>query len=216
MKRIFLLFFLLPILSLAQDPMRFQKEVQQLTANDGAAPPTGVILFTGSSSIRKWTDLDTRFPGKPVLNRGFGGSEMSDLVYYFDKLILPYHPKQIFIYEGDNDISANRSTETILNNAQRLLVLIREKLGSKVSVVFISPKPSLARWNLRDRYHEVNAALEAWTRQQKGVAFADVWPVMLDKNGEVFKDIFIEDGLHMNSKGYDLWMPVITKLMVKR
>lgn len=216
MKRLlFLLLFIVPALAWAQDPLRFADEVKTITAQDNGHPQQGVILFTGSSSIRKWTDLSERFPGKQVINRGFGGSEMSDLVYYFNQLVLAYHPKEIFIYEGDNDLAAGRSAETILANADKLLSLIRANLPKKVHVVFISAKPSLARWELRDKFIDYNKKLEAWTKTKKNVYFADVWTPMIDANGEVFKDIFIEDGLHMNSKGYDLWMPVLTKFMVR-
>lgn len=211
MKRfLFTLIFLLPSLLFAQDPLRFKDEVAELTAHDDAVDTKDLILFTGSSSVRMWKDVGERFPDHNVLNRGFGGSEMSDLVYYFNKLILPYRPKQIFIYEGDNDIAAGRSTSTIIANADKLLTLIHEKLSPTVQVVFISPKPSLARWKLKDNYEACNAALKLWAETQSNVEFIDVWTPALDERGEVFDDIFIEDGLHMNSKGYDIWTKVIT------
>ena len=193
----------------AQEISRFQGEVDKLIAGDSAIDKKNIILFTGSSSIRVWTSLKTDFPKYNVLNRGFGGSEMADLIHFADKLIMPYRPKQIFIYEGDNDINAGKSAGEILHEADKLLSLLRKKLPRKVEVVFISAKPSLKRWQLKDKYLDYNRKLELWTKQQGNVAFIDVWTPMLNTDGNVLNDLFIEDGLHMNKKGYEIWAKVI-------
>jgi lysophospholipase L1-like esterase len=193
----------------AQEISRFQAEVDKLISGDSAINKKNIILFTGSSSIRVWNDLKTDFPKYNVLNRGFGGSQMTDMVIHAEDLILRYHPKQIFIYEGDNDIGAGKNTEEILAQADKLLLLIRKKLPKKIQVLFISPKPSLIRWQLKDKYLDYNHKLEQWTRQQMNVTFIDVWTPMLDAEGNVMKDLFIEDGLHMNRKGYEIWAKVI-------
>lgn len=206
---IFTLLFISPLW--AQETSRFQAEVDKLVAGDSAIDKKNIILFTGSSSIRVWNDLKTDFPKHNVLNRGFGGSQMTDMVNYADQLIVPYHPKQIFIYEGDNDIGAGKSPEEILVKADKLLLLIREKLPRKTNVLFISPKPSLLRWQLKDKYLDYNTKLEAWTKKQKNVTYIDVWTPMLDAEGNVLKDLFVEDGLHMNRKGYEIWARVIDK-----
>ena len=214
LKQIVVVLLLLFVGSLkAQEISRFQAEVDKLIAGDSAIDKKNVILFTGSSSIRVWTSLKTDFPEHNVLNRGFGGSEMADLVHFADKLIMPYRPKQIFIYEGDNDINAGKSPDEILNEADKLLSLIRKKLSRKVEVVFISPKPSLIRWQLKDKYLDYNRKLEQWTKRQKNVTFIDVWTPMLDAEGNVMKDLFIEDGLHMNRKGYEIWKKVIDRFI---
>ncbi len=206
---VFVLTWLLVFSLQAQEAPRFQDEVNALVAGDSAINKKKVILFTGSSSIRFWKDISTYFPKKNILNRGFGGSEMSDLIDYVDKLIVAYKPRQIFIYEGDNDIGYGKNPDDVLKQADQLLTLIRQKLSTKVQVVFISPKPSLARWQLKDKYVYFNRQLNAWTKQQKNVAYVDVWNPMLDSNGVVRKDLFIEDGLHMNKAGYDIWANVI-------
>src|SRR6478735_1337799 len=115
----------------AQNSMRFQEEVDNLIKGDSTIRKKNIILFTGSSSVRVWTSLQTDFPKHNVLNRGFGGSEMVDLINFVDKLIVPYHPKQIFIYEGDNDIGAGKKPDEILAQAHQLLMLISEKLPKK-------------------------------------------------------------------------------------
>lgn len=201
------LLFAFPLWS--QDLPGFQAEINKLVAGDSAVKKRVVILFTGSSSIRLWTSLQADFPKANVVNRGFGGSQMSDLVGYVDQLIVPYHPKQIFIYEGDNDLWARKNSYEILSEADRLLAAIRKQLPRKVQVLFISTKPSILRWQLKDKYVEFNTKLEAWAQQKRNVVFIDVWQPMLDAEGKVRADLFIEDGLHMNKKGYEIWAKVI-------
>jgi lysophospholipase L1-like esterase len=213
-KRLLLLFFQFILVTLiAQDPLRFEKEVHDLIAGDSAINKRKLILFTGSSSIRFWSGLTKDFPNHNVLNRGFGGSEMSDLFYYAESLIINYNPKEIFIYEGDNDINSGKSPEEILANADKLLNLLRTHLPAKVKIIFISAKPSIARWHLKGKYEEFNRKLMVWTSTKKNVFYADVWIPMLDSAGEVRKDLFIEDNLHMNQLGYAIWAPVIRKFI---
>jgi lysophospholipase L1-like esterase len=197
----------------AQEVRPFSKEVDDLVAGDAAINKKNVILFTGSSSIRMWKELKSYFPEHNVLNRGFGGSQMNDLLYFFDKLVVPYNPKMIFIYEGDNDLASKKTPDEILATADSILSLIRTKVSKKVKVAFIAAKPSIARWEMKDRYIEFNSKLKAWTATKKKVVFVDVWTPMLDANGEVQKDLFIEDGLHMNNKGYDIWAKEVGKYM---
>lgn len=207
----FFLFLGISVSLYAQDPLRLKEEVTSIVAGDSAVKNKDIILFTGSSSIRFWKDVAAYFPGHNVLNRGFGGSEMSDLLYYFDKLVLPYKTKQIFVYEGDNDIASGKKPQRILQGADSLLRLIRSKVSPGVEVIFISPKPSIARWELKDQYTVYNNLLKDWVKSKKNVKYADVWTPMLDPSGKVMQDLFIQDGLHMNKKGYDIWAGVIRK-----
>ncbi|MBK7653497.1 MAG: G-D-S-L family lipolytic protein [Flammeovirgaceae bacterium] len=196
-----------------QDPLRFEKEVNELVAGDSAVNKKKLILFTGSSSIRFWKSLKSDFPAINTLNNGFGGSEMTDLLYYADQLIIKYNPKEIFIYEGDNDLNSGKKVSEILQAANQLLTLIRERLPKNVKVFFISAKPSIARWALKEKYLDYNRQLEAWTKTEKRVYFVDVWALLVDAQGEVWKDIFIADGLHLNEKGYKIWADAIKKFL---
>src|SRR5688572_8404154 len=196
-----LLSTLLPEILYAQNPERFQKEVDSIIALNQAVSKSNLILFTGSSSIRLWKDLKSTFSGHNVVGLGFGGSEMTDLLHYTNKLIIPFEPVQVFIYEGDNDISLGRSPDQILSAADSILAIIRAKLP-QTEVIFISPKPSLKRWHLREQYEAFNAQLKAWTLTKKNTLYADVWTPMLRSDGMVKKDIFIDDALHLNDKGY--------------
>ncbi|HZB14453.1 MAG TPA: SGNH/GDSL hydrolase family protein [Chryseolinea sp.] len=197
-------------LLLAQNPERFAKEVDSIVAANQSFQKDNLVLFTGSSSIRLWKDLNAAFPKHNVLNMGFGGSEMADLLYFTDKLIVPFHPKQIFIYEGDNDLSVGRTAEQIIASADSILLLVRQHLP-EAEVIFISPKPSLKRWELKAKYEDFNKKLRAWTSKKRNVRFADVWTPMLDRNGNVMQDIFIADGLHLNEKGYSIWASALKK-----
>ena len=210
---LFLLFFLIACSTLhGQTPGRFQKEVDSIVTLHKSFRKDNLILFTGSSSIRMWKDLESSFPSHNVINMGFGGSEMADLAYYADQLIVRFKPSQIFIYEGDNDLSAGRTPEQIIAATESVLSTIRKTLPD-VEVVFISPKPSLARWELREKYEVFNTRLWKWTSGKKNVRYVDVWTPMLNEQGTVRNDIFIADGLHLNEKGYAIWTTTIREYL---
>ncbi|MDV3310687.1 MAG: GDSL-type esterase/lipase family protein [Cyclobacteriaceae bacterium] len=199
-----------------EGPSRWEETIRGFEQADRANPPqSGGVLFTGSSSIALWKDLASYFPEYRVLNRGFGGSNFSDLLYYAERIIIPYKPSKIFVYEGDNDIAQGDATEKVLANARKLRELIRAKLGN-TPVVFISPKPSVARWHLKSNYESVNAALKKFAESEPDTEFADVWTPALDENGNVRKDIFLEDNLHLNAKGYQIWKQVLSKYLPKK
>lgn len=197
----------------AQDPERFEKEVRGIVAQNEHVNSENLILFTGSSSIRFWKSLGEDFPNHNVLNNGFGGSEMSDLLYYANELIIQYQPQQVFIYEGDNDIAADRSLDQIMKNAQQLTELIKNKIP-RCDIVFISPKPSIARKSMFEKYHQLNGMLKQWC-SENGITFIDVWPFMMNKEGKLREDIFIEDNLHMNAKGYAIWKDAVQPYLRK-
>lgn len=195
----------------AQDPLRFEAEIAHLDSlNYEFEPHEDIYLFTGSSSIRKWDSLSVYFSKYQIINNGFGGSQMSDLLYYVDILILKYAPDKVFIYEGDNDLAEEKEINEIMATARDLVEKLRKEL-SGIEIVFISAKPSLARWELKNEYLALNKALMDYCSNRSYLTYADVWGVMLDKNGEPKSELFLEDGLHLNEKGYDLWAKEIGK-----
>lgn len=211
LKTIGLCLLLLSVFSLsAQDPNRFSEQVEKLAqAKYNFSPGKKLALFTGSSSIGMWKDIQDYFPEYNVVNNGFGGSHFSDLIYFYNKLIIPHQPDILFIYEGDNDIASEKKPRLIAKEAKFLLEKIRRDLPH-ASVVLISPKPSIARWDLRKDYEALNRKLKRLAKKTDKVEFADVWNAMLDENGNVFQDVFLEDNLHMNKKGYDIWAKVLS------
>lgn len=216
LSRFFLMFSissLLPFLAKSQEnrlPTRWEETIKGFEQKDKENPVLpGSILFVGSSSIARWQDIATYFPGKPILNRGFGGSNFTDLLYYADRVIYPYQPSKIFVYEGDNDLASGDKPSKVLRNAKKLHRGIKRHLGTEIPVIFISPKPSVARWKLKATYEKLHAKLKKYVSQKDNVFLADVWTPALGSDGMVFPDIFVEDNLHMNEKGYAIWQSVL-------
>ena len=199
----------LSIHSKAQDPLRFTDEINDLLAKDNEVNKNDeLIVFTGSSSVRFWSSLQEDYPNHNVINRGFGGSHMSDLLFYCDKLILQYQPKKVFIYEGGNDVNAGEDRTAILKEAQQLVDKIKN--GSpNTSIYFIAAKPSVARWARKSDYEQFNYALSLWALLEDRVTFIDVWSPMLEEDGTISPLLFVGDMLHMNAKGYAIWKTVI-------
>jgi len=212
--QIILLWMIMMPFASGQDPLRFDGEVKELIAKDDGIDKEALIVFTGSSSVRFWPDLEITFEGKNVINRGFGGSTMTDLIYYQEALILKHRPDKVFIYEGDNDISLSKTPEEILMKAKELVSTIHGRLPD-TEVYFISPKPSVARWDLKEVYKQFNYSLKAWASFEDKVHFIDVWTPMCDDTGEVLDDLFIADNLHMNTKGYRIWRRVILPYVIE-
>lgn len=204
---IFLL--IVTLFSNAQDPNRFKEQVDELAGKEyNFNNDKKLVVFTGSSSIRMWKDVQSYYPDYDVINNGFGGSQFSDLLYFYNEMIVKPAPEILFIYEGDNDLASNKKPKKILKEAKLLAEKIQQDLP-ETSVVFISPKPSIARVHLKNSYITFNKKLKKYCEKNGKIEFADVWSPMLDNKGNVFKDVFLEDGLHMNKKGYDIWGKVI-------
>lgn len=213
-KLISIIFLLLAtFLSNAQDPNRFKNDVDELAVKEyNFGNDKKLVVFAGSSSIRMWKDVQSYFPEYNVINNGFGGSQFSDLIYFYDELILKPKPEILFIYEGDNDINDKKKPGKILKEAKQLTVKIKKDLP-ETRIIFISPKPSIARVHLKNEYIKFNKKLQKYCKKQENTGFADVWFPMLDSHGNVYKDVFLEDGLHMNKKGYDIWAKVMEGFM---
>ena len=194
----------------AQDAPRFQQEIQEIqekydTLWDNTKE---TIVFTGSSSIRLWKDLQETYPKYQIVNSGFGGSEASDLLTYTQELILQYNPKKVFIYEGDNDINANKKPKDIISVFKEIILKIKNS-NPETWIVIISAKPSLTRWHLKGKYKSLNRRFNRLSKKEQYVDYANIWNIMLDRK-KLRQDIFIEDGLHMNAKGYELWDQIIS------
>lgn len=206
---VFIFFILVVFMGHSQDARPFKEEVDAIQKKYDTVFEASqeTIVFTGSSSIRMWQDVQERFPEHHIVNTGFGGSEASDLSYYIYDLILRFNPKKVFIYEGDNDIFAKKKPNKIRRTIQQIIDGIHRN-DSTTQVVLIAAKPSIARWNLKGRYKRLNRKLERLADDNPLVDYADVWNPMLDGR-KVEEDVFIEDGLHMNAKGYQIWYDVL-------
>ena len=196
----------------------FQDEIDVFIKKDSIAmPAANSILFVGSSSFNYWKDISNYFPGYPIINRGFGGSSLTDIIYFNQETILKYKPKQIYIYCGENDIAASDTITPaiVFERFKTLYTIIRTHLGNKVPVMYVSIKPSVARWSMEEKFVAANSLIRNFINKQKHTQFLDVHSAMLDSNGMVYKDIFIADKLHMNAKGYAIWQKIIAPTLVK-
>ena len=195
----------------------FRQEILQFQKSDSIVrPPKGQILFAGSSSFTKWKDVAMYFPGYPIINRGFGGATLVDLIYYVEEAIIQYQPSQVFIYCGENDMADvdTVSPATVLLRFKTLHTILLKKLPRATKIVFVSLKPSIARWHLEPKFIEANQLIEGYIATQKNMQYLDVHTAMLDENKEVLKDIFIADKLHMNPKGYLIWQKQFAPFLI--
>jgi len=180
------------------------------------APTKHSILFVGSSSFTKWKDVADYFPGYTIINRGFGGSTLQDVIRYADDVIFPYQPKQIVIYCGENDLASSDTVtaQIVFSRFKKLYSMIRAKMPT-TPVDFISLKPSPSRAHLKAKAVESNRLIKNYISKQKNTAFIDVYHPMLNPNGKPKPEIYIEDSLHMNAKGYVIWQKIIQPYLVK-
>jgi lysophospholipase L1-like esterase len=196
----------------------FYSEIQQFKKEDSIHfPPKHAILFLGSSSFRKWQDVQKYFPGYTIINRGFGGSTIPDAIHYLNEIVFPYEPKQVLIYEGDNDLASSDkiTDDSVLNRFEKLFSLIRKHLPN-TSIAFVSIKPSPSREKLMPEMQEANSMIKDFLSHQKNAAFIDVYHAMLNKDGTPDKSLFIGDELHMNDKGYHIWQRIIKPYLLKK
>lgn len=205
---IYLLLFFSSVRTTAQTP--FEKEIQAFEAQDQQSPPpTDAILFTGSSSIRFWADLPRYFPDKAVLNRGFGGSQLSDVRAFADRVIVRYQPKQVVLYAGENDIATGKQTarQTYARFVD-LFRYVRKKLP-QATFTFIAIKLSPSRRSFWPAMNDANRLIGRFLAKKPNAQFVDIRPAMLGPNGQPLGDLFKSDSLHMNEKGYQRWAPVL-------
>ena len=218
-KRILAIIFLLFIGSFvfSQQPA-FWNDIQAFKKQDSAeAPPKNAILFVGSSSFTKWKDIKDYFPGYSILNRGFGGSSLPDVIRYANDIIIPYDPKEVVIYCGENDLAGPDSTITgyvVAERFKELYNIIRAKFP-KIPIVYVSMKPSPSRKHLFNKMEQGNTLIKEFLKKDKRSGFVDVYHLMLNGDGTPVKDLFVEDMLHMNAKGYAIWQIAIQPYLLK-
>ncbi|MFK2872082.1 SGNH/GDSL hydrolase family protein [Dyella lipolytica] len=171
-------------------------------------PPQAAVLFIGSSSIEHWKSVAEDFPEVKTINRGFGGSELGDSTYFADRIVAPYHPRAIVMYAGDNDLQDGHRPEQVRDDFAAFVRKARS-VDPGVPIAFIAIKPSMARKVLLPKIRQANDLVRSYAATQKEVAFLDVFTPMLGADGQPQPKWFVEDGLHMNRTGYELWIGII-------
>lgn len=191
----------------------FEADIRKFEAEDAKNPPAkGGIVFVGSSSIVRWKTLKEDFPGYNVINRGFGGSQISDSVRYAQRIVTPYEPKMVVLFAGTNDIAAGKSAETVFADYRAFLKKVREKLPT-VPIVYISITPAPSRWDKLDVIKKANMWIHEFTKMEKNLVFVDMFPNFIDAKGGPRPELFVEDQLHMNPKGYEIWVREMKKIL---
>lgn len=173
-------------------------------------PPQNAILFIGSSSFTMWYDAQEQFPEYTIINRGFGGSTLEDQIRYFEDVILPYNPKQIVVYCGENDFASNDtiSVNLVMQRFVKLYDLITISFPD-VKVSYVSMKPSPSRWHLAKKFMAGNKDIQEYLESKPNSSYINIWNVMLNDSGLPDQSIFLDDMLHMNANGYKIWQRAI-------
>jgi lysophospholipase L1-like esterase len=199
-----LIIFLLGRVAAFAQSERFERELESFEAADRVAPPTqGEVVFVGSSSIARW-DVAKSFPDVKGINRGISGSELADTVRLLDRLVVPYAPRVVVVYAGDNDIADGRTSEDVAAEFEHLVTKVHTKLP-QTRIVFIGLKPSINRWTLVDRMRSANLMIRGYCEHDDRVAFIDVDGAMLGWDEKPRHELFVSDGLHMSAEGYQVW-----------
>ncbi len=190
----------------AQD--RWEETIQAFEAKDRAEPPpVNGIAFIGSSSIRGW-DLEKYFPGLPVYNRGFGGSQIADSVRYAGRILLPHKPRVVVLYAGDNDIASGKAPETVLADFRSFVAKVHGSLP-ETRIVFIAIKPSIRRWEMVEKMRKANRMIREVTAKDPRLEYVDVDGPMIGPDGKPRPELFADDGLHLSHEGYALWTSLV-------
>ena len=199
----------------AQDAARWESEIVAFEAADRThPPPKDGIVFTGSSSIRLWTDLDKQFPDRKVINRGFGGSHLTDAIGLTERIIFPYQPRQVVVYAGENDIAAGKPGQEVADDFAVLFKKIRTRLPN-TRITFISIKPSPSRIKYLPEVRQANQGIRKFLQRQQKADYVDVFTGTLTAQGQPRVEWFRADGLHLNEQGYQHWAKVLKPYLVK-
>ena len=207
MKKILLLLLCLVSVTVSAQEKPFWNEISAFVKQDSInKPKDGIILFVGSSSFRLWNDVKRDFNNDNILNRAFGGATLLDMIRYKDQNLLNYHPSKIVLYCGENDVASSDKVDgkEVFHRFKTLFDIIRKQYPD-VPLVYVSIKPCILRWSMKDRMMDANQRISSFLSHKKKTTFVDIWDAMLE-NGVPKKDIFREDNLHMNAKGYAIWI----------
>lgn len=206
---LFLALVALPLPAATNPHARWENEIAAFEAADRTNPPPAhAILFIGSSSIRLWKTLAQDFPRHNVVNRGFGGSEIADSVHFAERIVFPYAPRQIIMYAGGNDLNNGKTPEQVTADFKAFVHKVHQRLPqTRIAYLAIAPNP--ARWAQIERVRRANQLIADFIRTDARLVFIDVHPHMLGTDGQPLPDIFLEDRLHMNPKGYAIWKKIV-------
>jgi lysophospholipase L1-like esterase len=193
----------------AQEKAPFYNEIQNFKKQDSIKfPPKKAVLFIGSSTFTNWKDVQTYFPNHVIINRGFGGSSLPNVINYVGDVVYPYRPKQVVIYCGENDFTGNATPQIVVDRVKKLIDTIRFKYP-KVPIAFISIKPSPSREKYIPQMKEANQMIANMIKGIRRTVYINTADAMYTADGKIMTDIFLKDNLHMNAKGYAIWQKIM-------
>jgi len=196
----------------------WESSIRAFERQDKVHPvPPGGIVFTGSSSIAYWSSLVDDMKPLTVINRGFGGSEYTDIDHYADRIVIAYRPVAVVVYAGDNDLASpgRKTAQSVAQDVQQFVQIVHAKLP-ETWVFVVSIKPSILRWKVWPEMKQANQLIEGFLRTQDHAGFIDVASPMLDERGRLSSDLFVGDGLHPSAKCYALWTSIIKPILLQR
>jgi len=198
------------------DPLRFTAEIEAFEKEDKATPPPkDAIVVTGASSIRRWhPTIKEDLAPLTIIPRGFGGSTMEDALYWIDRVAITYAPRAVVVYEGDNDTGRYQVPPAKI--ADQFVAIVKKIHAAlpKTRVYVIGIKPSVSRWDVWPVSVKANEILKAYADKEDLVEYIDVAKTMLQPDGHVMTDIFVEDNLHLNPKGYKIWSAAVRAVLI--
>lgn len=202
----------------AKAPQDWEPTIKKFEDGDKVNPPKqGEIVFTGSSSIVRWKTLQEDMAPLYVINRGFGGSQFTDLNKYTKRVVIAYHPRAVVVYEGDNDLApgSTKTPESVANEAKDFIQMVHADLPN-TWIYVMAIKPSVLRWKTWPQMKQANDLMIDYIKTQKKVQYIDVATPMFDASGNLPRDLFVEDGLHPTPKLYAMWTTIIKPVLMKK
>jgi lysophospholipase L1-like esterase len=204
------------VASPALDLSQWEPEIRAFEEADRqSTPATGGIVFAGSSSIRLWKTMAGDFAGLPVLNRGFGGSQIREVTAFADRIVIPYRPRLIVFYCGSNDVVSGRAVPDVVRDLQAFVAKVHARLP-QTHLIYISIAPNPARWHLKNAWVDLNGRITTYTKTEARLTFVDIWGEMLGPSGEPRPELFVDDRLHMNERGYEIWTRVLRPVVERQ
>lgn len=195
--------------------LQWEKAIQAFEASDKTnPPPRDAILMIGSSSIVRWTNAPAQFPDHRLINRGFGGSHLSDSVAFVERIVVPYQPKLVLLYAGDNDIAAGKTPEQVFADFKAFVAKVRGVLPD-TRIAYIAIKPSPSRVKLMDQFQTANRSIRESCGADPKLIYVDVFTPMLGADGQPRAEFFVADRLHLNEAGYKLWAGIVKPILDK-
>ena len=199
----------------ALDLAKWETDIRAFERADRASPPpTGGILFVGSSSIRLWKTLAADFRGLPVFNRAFGGSQTREVTAFADRIVIPYKPRLIVFYCGSNDVMAGRTVPEAVEDFKAFVEKVRGAIPA-ARIIYISNAPNPASWERKNAWTDLNARVKSYAASDPHLTFVDTWPAMLGPDGQPRPELFVDDQLHMNERGYAIWTRLLRPVVEK-